>query len=158
MLRLSRVFREIENGTILTQPVTVINGTNVRPLLLGDPAYPLRPWRMTPFHTGGALTAAQQRFNCHLSKARVIIERTFGKLKSRWRCLLKQLEESMERVPQTIITCCILHNICILMDDQLDEDDDDDDDDDSDDDDDGDGYLRADNAARRIRQAIADYL
>ena len=158
VLRLSRVFREIENGTILTQPVTVINGTNVRPLLLGDPAYPLRPWRMTPFPTGGALTAAQQRFNCHLSKARVIIERTFGKLKSRWRCLLKQLEESMERVPQTIITCCILHNICILMDDQLDEDDDDDDDDDSDDDDDGDGYLRADNAARRIRQAIVDYL
>lgn len=44
------------------------------------------------------------------------------------------------------------------MDDQLDEDDDDDDDDDSDDDDDGDGYLRADNAARRIRQAIVDYL
>jgi len=43
------------------------------------------------------------------------------------------------------------------MDDQLDEDDDDDDDDDSDDDD-GDGYLRADNAACRIRQAIADYL
>ena len=47
----------------------------------------------------------------------------------------------------------LLHNICILMDDQLDEDDDDDSDDD-----DGDGYLRADNAACRIRQAIADYL
>lgn len=108
---------------------------------------------MTPFPTGGALTAAQQRFNYRLSKARVIIERAFGKLKSRWRCLLKQLEESTERVPQTIITCCILHNICILMDDQLDEDEDDDSDDD-----DGDGYLRADNAARRIRQAIADYL
>ena len=60
--------------------------------------------------------------------------------------------------PQTIITCCILHNICILMGDQLDEDDDDNDDNDSDDDDDGYGYLRADNAARRIRQAIADYL
>lgn len=155
-LRVSRVFREIENGTILTRPVAVINRTNVRPLLLGDPAYPLRPWLMTPFPTGGALTAAQQRFNYCLSKARVIIECTFGKLKSRWHCLLKQLEESTERVPQTIITCCILHNICILMDDQLDEDDDDEDDDS--DDDDGDGYLRADNAARRIRQAIADYL
>jgi len=43
VLRLSRVFREIENGTILTKPVAVINGTNVRPLLLSDPAYPLRP-------------------------------------------------------------------------------------------------------------------
>jgi len=97
---------------------------------------------MTPFPTGGALTAAQQRFNYRLSKARVIIERAFGKLKSRWRCLLKQLEESTERVPQTIITCSILHNICILMDDQLDEDDDDNSDDDDD-------------AARRIGQAIS---
>ena len=157
VLRLSGVFREIENGTILTRPVTVINRTNVRPLILGDPAYPLRPWLMTPFPAGGVLTAAQQRFNYRLSKARVIIERAFGKLKSRWRCLLKQLEESTDRVPQTIITCCILHNICIHMDDQLDDDDDDDDDDDSDDDG-GDGYLRPDNAARRIRQAIADYL
>ena len=43
VLRLSGVFREIENGTILTRPVTVINQTNVRPLILGDPAYPLRP-------------------------------------------------------------------------------------------------------------------
>lgn len=85
----------------------------------------------------------------------MIIERAFGKLKSRWRCLLKQLDESTERVPQTIIICCILHNICILTDDHLNDDDDDDDDSD---DDDGDGYLRADNAACRIRQAIADYL
>lgn len=110
--RLSGVFREIENGTILTRPVTVINQTNVRPLILGDPAYPLCPWLMTPFPAGGALTAAQQHFNYRLSKARVIIERAFGKLKSRWHCLLKQLEESMDRVPQTIITCCILHNMC----------------------------------------------
>ena len=58
---------------------------------------------------------------------------------------------------QTIITCCILHNICIHMDDQLDDDDDDDDDDDSDNDG-GHGYLRLNNAARRIRQANADYL
>ena len=65
---------------------------------------------MTPFPAGGALTAAQ-RFNYRLSKAHVIIEHAFGKLKSRWRCLLKQLEESTDHVPQTIITCCILHNI-----------------------------------------------
>ena len=135
VLRLSRIFREIENGTILTRPVEVINGTNVRPLILGDPAYPLRPWLMTAFPTTGALTVAQQRFNYRLSKACVIIEHAFGKLRSLWRCLLKQLENSTDRVPKTIITCCILHNICIHMDDLLDEDEDNDNDDDSDDDD-----------------------
>ena len=155
VLRLSRVFREIGNGNILTRPVEMINGINVKPLILGDPAYPLRPWLMTPFPMVGALTAAQQRFNYRLSKARVVVERAFGKLKNRWRCLLKQLEESTDRVPKTIITCCILHNICIYMDDELEEDDDDDE---SDDDDDGVGFLRADNATRRIRQAITDHL
>ena len=155
VLRLSRVFRKIGNGNILTRPVEMINGINVKPLILGDPAYPLRPWLMTPFPMVGALTAAQQRFNYRLSKAHVVVERAFGKLKNRWRCLLKQLEESTDRVPKTIITCCILHNICIYMDDELEEDDDDDE---SDDDDDGVGFLRADNAARRIRQAITDHL
>lgn len=126
MLRVGGVFREIENGTLLIRPVTVINQTNVRPLILGDPAYPLCPWLMTPFPSGGALTAAQQRFNYRLSKGHVIIEHAFGKLKSHWH-LLKQLEEPTDRVPQTIITWCILHNICIHMNDQLDEDDSDDD-------------------------------
>lgn len=68
---------------------------------------------------------------------------------------LKQLEESTNRVPKTIITCYILHNICIYMNDELEKDDDDDE---RDDDDDGAEYLRADNAARRIRQAITDNL
>ena len=29
-----------------------------------------------------------------------------------------QLIEDISRVPQTIIACCILHNICIMMNDQ----------------------------------------
>ena len=41
------------------------------------------------------------------------------------------------RIPDTIIACCVLHNICVLRGDELDVDDgDDDDSDDGDDDDD----------------------
>ncbi|CAH3124088.1 unnamed protein product, partial [Pocillopora meandrina] len=32
-------------------------------------------------------------------------ERAFGKLKCRWRCLLKLLEEKTPKVPHTILTC-----------------------------------------------------
>ena len=38
--------------------------------------------------------------------------RGFGLLKVRWRCLLKRLDILMENISSTIITCCVLHNIC----------------------------------------------
>ena len=139
----------------------MIDGCNVKPQILGDPAYPLRPWLMTPYPTRTVTTVAQRRFNTRLSQARVVVERAFGLLKCRWRCLLKQLEESTERVPQTILTCCILHNLCIYLDDKFDvEDESDDDDDDNDDDGGADGRAdgRADGVGRRVRQAITDYL
>ena len=51
----------------------------------------------------------------------MVVERAFGNLKCRWRCLLKTLEESTEEVPRTVIPCCILHNICTLRGDELEE-------------------------------------
>ena len=50
--------------------------------------------------------------------------------KGRWRVLLKRLDEDSVRIPDTIIACCVLHNICVLRGDELDIDDSDDDDDD----------------------------
>ena len=57
----------------------------------------------------------------------------FGKLKCHGRCLLT-------KVPQTIIICCILHNICIIHSDELYESDDSTD---ASDDDDDYGHLPA---------------
>ena len=57
--------------------------------------------------------------------------------KGRWRVLLKRLDEDSDRIPDTIIVRCVLHNICVLRGDELDIDDSDDDDSDDDDDDDG---------------------
>ena len=152
VLRLSDLFQRAQNGDILSDPTKVVNGCNVRPLLLGDPAYPLLPWLMTAYPGSANLTPAQERFNKQLSKARVGVERAFGKLKGRWRCLRKQLEESTSRVPKTILTCCILHNICILLDDDIDEDDD------ACDTDDGENAPEGADAGagREIRQAITD--
>ncbi len=56
-------------------------------------------------------------------------EHAFGMTKGRWRVLLKRLDEDSDRIPDTIIACCVLHNICILRGDELDIDDSDDDDD-----------------------------
>lgn len=113
ILRLSKLQREIDQGTWLNGPSKIIGSSEVGPLLVGDSAYPLSVWLMKPFKQTPTLTESQLRFNRALSQARVVIEQAFGILKGRWRCLYKPLEEKTSRVPTTIMACCVLHNICI---------------------------------------------
>ena len=42
----------------------------------------------------------------------MVIENAFGRLKDRWRCLLKRNDTATADVPNMITACCILHNIC----------------------------------------------
>ena len=115
-------------------------------------------WLVGPYPQSRNLSREHCKFNKILNKTRVIVERAYGKLKSRWRCLLKALEENTGKVPFTVITCCILHNICILLGDDLDDSDlssDDDDDDENDDDDNGPAAF---GHGRRIRQALTEFL
>ena len=81
-------------------------------LILGDPAYPLLPWLMKPYIQHGRISDQQRIFNYRLSRARMVIENAFGRLKGRWRCLLKRNDAATEDVPMMITACCVLHNIC----------------------------------------------
>ena len=47
------------------------------------------------------------------------IEGSFGILKSRWRILLKRQDHSMENINYVILSCFILHNICIFQNDDV---------------------------------------
>ena len=51
-------------------------------------------------------------FNRNVSAARIHVERAFGTLKVRWRILLNCLNQEIQNVSHVIISCCILHNIC----------------------------------------------
>ncbi|XP_070528297.1 uncharacterized protein, partial [Cardiocondyla obscurior] len=89
--------------------------------LIGDSAYKLHDNLLVPYRDNGHLTLRQKNYNyCH-SSTRVIIEKTFGLLKGRFRSLLHVL--SMTRtdlIARYILACCVLHNVCVLKNDELD--------------------------------------
>ncbi|KAI4455441.1 hypothetical protein MML48_9g00016288 [Holotrichia oblita] len=76
--------------------------------LVGNSGYPQQPWLMTPILHANEGTP-EFRYTERQIQARNCIERCFGVLKGRFRCLLK------ERVFTGLITnvCAILHNICV---------------------------------------------
>ena len=67
---------------------------------------------MKPFADNGGLTPDARTFNYWLSRARIVIENAFGRLKGRWRCLLKRTDMDLKNIPNVIARCVILHNIC----------------------------------------------
>ena len=152
VLRLSGLYDCAENQQILSGPLRNISGTDVGPLLAGDSAYPLTSWLMKPFPDRGRLTPKQRKFNLKFSALRCVVERTFGMLKSRWRIILKTMEQKTITLKKTVIAACDLHNICIERGDLHDADDSDSDDSS---DDDGEGRNETGN---NIRDILKDYV
>ncbi|XP_041950967.1 protein ANTAGONIST OF LIKE HETEROCHROMATIN PROTEIN 1-like [Alosa sapidissima] len=67
---------------------------------------------MKPFSDTGRLSPEQHTYNYRLSSARLAVEMAFGRLKGRWRCLLKRNDCKLELSKKMTLTCCVLHNIC----------------------------------------------
>jgi len=90
--------------------------------LIGDAAYAVQKHVMVPYKNNGHLTEAQINFNQLLCSARVMVERSIGLLKGRFRSLLDKLYmKRTDLILQYIIACCVLHNICLLHKDFIDD-------------------------------------
>lgn len=85
--------------------------------IIGDSAFPIKNWLMKPFPETAGMTDAQKLFNYRLSRARMTIECAFGRLKGRWRILLKRCDFGTEDMTYIIATCCVLHNLCEMNED-----------------------------------------
>lgn len=72
ILRRSNIFEKFDSG-------------EYRGILLGDSAYPLKKWLMTPYLNPS--TQAEEKFNSAHTKTRVTVERSICVLRRRWSCL-----------------------------------------------------------------------
>jgi len=111
MLRRSELFQLLQPGSPSFPADTHI---------LGDPAYPIMEHLLVPFKDTGRLGAREHQFNKTLSSARCTIERAFALLKGLFR-RLKMLDMArLDLVPEVIVACCVLHNVCLDMQDDID--------------------------------------
>ena len=115
----SSIHKKITEGTLLPDTPVTINNTSVPLYLIGDSAYPLQAWLMKPFSHGTGLTPQQNTFNYRISRARIVVENAYGRLKSRWRRLMKRNDKSIENIPNIITAACILHNVCEIHKDSM---------------------------------------
>ncbi|XP_053398715.1 putative nuclease HARBI1 [Mercenaria mercenaria] len=82
--------------------------------LLGDSGYPLRKYLITPVAT--PTTEKEVQFNQAHSSGRMVVERAFGMLKSRFRCLHRTggvLYKRPGKSCQIVTACSRLHNFCL---------------------------------------------
>ena len=108
----SSVYEKAMAGTLLPTSTRRIGDVNVSLFMLGDSAYPLMTWLMKPFPHNSSLSTEQKTYNYRICRARIVVENAYGRLKGRWRRLLKKNEMHINNIPTVIAACCVLHNMC----------------------------------------------
>ena len=82
--------------------------------MLGDAAYPLSRFLLTPYKDNGKLTPLQNNYNYIHSATRNTVERAFALFKARFP-RMKQIEvNNVKDASDFVVTTCVLHNYCIM--------------------------------------------
>lgn len=89
--------------------------------ILGDCGFPSEKCMLTPVH-GAIAGSSEDKYNIAHRRTRSIIERAFGMLKMRWRCLwrFRTLHYNPKTSAEIVYACMVLHNLCIRRNLQLD--------------------------------------
>ncbi|CAN7936967.1 unnamed protein product [Ixodes hexagonus] len=100
-------------GPTLRIPMVTMNGTGVSPVVLCDQAFPLTPNMLKPYPRKDVRAGSpQEGFNKALSSARRVVENAFGRVKARFRFIMKRMECDVDNARLVVRACCVLNNVC----------------------------------------------
>ena len=87
--------------------------------IVGDPAFALHQ-NLLNRYPGLHLQPWESRYNWRQSRARMVVESLFGRLKGRWKVLLNPMPfRNLETINRIILTCVLLHNFLLTKDDMV---------------------------------------
>ena len=78
--------------------------------LIGDDAFPLRPWMVKPY-SRRHLDHDERIFNYRLSRAHRVVENAFGIPAMRFQILLGTMQQVPETVDSIVLACTTHHNL-----------------------------------------------
>ncbi|XP_037515884.1 uncharacterized protein LOC119393136 [Rhipicephalus sanguineus] len=85
---------------------------------VGDEAFPLKEYMMRPYprrtlHDDDSKAHERRVFNYRMTRARRVIENTFGILAQRWRMLRRPIKAKEGNIKAYIGACIVLHNFLL---------------------------------------------
>ena len=103
--------KAMEDGALSLPKAEVIPGINaaIPYVFVGDAAFPLKTYMMRPY-PGRFLPENKRIFNYRLSRARRIIENTFGIMVSKFRIFRRAILANPVKVTKITKAACCLHN------------------------------------------------
>ena len=117
MLKNTQLYQKILEGDAIPKLNICLEGAGTVPMVtIGDSAFPRHSWLLKSYKED-TRDPQQKYFNKKLCSARVVTENTYGMLKRRWRALHKQTECRMYNLKYVIMSCIMLHNLCISVND-----------------------------------------
>ncbi|KAI3441395.1 uncharacterized protein J3R85_002686 [Psidium guajava] len=115
VLRLSSLFKDIEEERLLNSPPVDVKGVNANPYLVGDVGYPLLPWLIVPF-ANATTGSCEACFNVAHSLMLMPALKTIASLRN-WGVLSRPIKEDSRTAVAYVGACSILHNALLMRED-----------------------------------------
>lgn len=116
----SSFFKLCNEGNRLNgETMKLSEGTELREYIVGDTGFPLLPWLLTPYR-GETLSEYKASFNSRHTATHAVAQKALSQLKETWKIIAGEMwRPDKDRLPRIILVCCLLHNITIDLDDEV---------------------------------------
>ncbi|KAM4029736.1 uncharacterized protein ACNLHF_022392 [Anomaloglossus baeobatrachus] len=115
VFKMSVMGRQLYGNTLdfpAERPLPDTTGPPMPFVFVADEAFQLSEHLLKPYSSSG-LTQTKKVFNYRLSRARRMVECSFGILTAKWQVLLTAINLKTETVDEVIKACVVLHNFVI---------------------------------------------